>query len=136
MAFVQWQPEFTTGWTAYDTQHQALFEHVNAVHELIEGFNPEDEPRLSAEFLDFLNLVRVHARTEDGLMAELGHPPASDHVSAHGNFLGKLEGVQSLHAFGPESHPAILECLAKFKTHFLADDEQSFLALLRTQPPT
>lgn len=133
MAFVDWLPEYTTGWTAYDTQHHRLIDLVNELHGLVEAYRPGDERRIAARFDEFIDLVRVHARTEDDLMARLGHPPATEHEQAHQAFLQMLLGVSALEDLGVDGHPSLVECLQKFKTHFQGDDEQSFLALLRTQ---
>ncbi len=133
MPFVSWKDAYRTGWSAYDGQHQALFALVNELQDRLEAFAPGKEDALERCFAAFTKLVAEHAALEDRLMAELGHPPATDHAQAHHRFLEGLQGLRDAGDFGTSAHPALREALAKFKTHFEGEDEQGFLVLLRAR---
>ena len=133
MTFVEWKDEYTTGVFDYDAQHQALFAMVNELHRGLEAFRPGLEQELGSTFRRFVDLVGAHVQTEDELMLRSGHPGAAEHRAAHGAYLGRLQALLEEDDFGPAAHPRILGVLSKFKEHFEAEDERSFLALLRRQ---
>jgi hemerythrin-like metal-binding protein len=131
MAFIEWQEHYETGLMGYDAQHKTLFRLANRIHECLERQVPGSDLEINSVFAAFLEMTRTHVRTEDELMAWHHHEPAKDHEEAHRHFIEGLEALADPSVSGLSQRERLSEILHKFKRHFEAEDEQTFLALLR-----
>ncbi|MBL0211726.1 MAG: hypothetical protein IPQ13_12585 [Holophagaceae bacterium] len=131
MAFIEWNEQYETGLLGYDAQHRTLFRLANRIHECLDRQLPGSELELSSVFGAFLEMTRTHVRTEDELMAWHRYEPGKDHEKAHSHFIEGLEAIADSSLGGLSHREHLREILLKFKLHFEAEDEQTFLALLR-----
>ncbi|MBK8727324.1 MAG: hemerythrin domain-containing protein [Holophagaceae bacterium] len=134
MSFLQWQEGYETGYAAYDNQHQTLFRLANRLQEILDHPGSGTGQDIAPVYVAFLELTKAHVRTEDELMRWAGYATADDHDTAHMHFLELLVSAQDTN----DLRPMLRIALQKFKAHFESQDEQAFLALLRTRhyPPT
>ena len=133
MAFIEWQDHYETGLLGYDAQHKTLFRLANRIHECLDRQAPGSDLELSSVFGAFLEMTRTHVRTEDELMTWHQHGPGKAHEEAHRHFIEGLEAIADPTIENFSQSERLSEILLKFKHHFEAEDEQSFLALLRRQ---
>ncbi len=131
MAYIEWKEQYETGLLGYDAQHRTLFRLANRIYECIERQAPGSDLELSSVFGAFLEMTRTHVRTEDELMAWHHFEPGKTHEEAHSHFIEGLEAIADSSIGGLSQQERLREILLKFKAHFEADDEQTFLALLR-----
>ncbi len=134
MAFITWKESYETGFTAYDAQHQTLFRLANRLQDLLDHPGSGTSQDIAPVYMAFLEMTRDHVRTEDELMRWAGYAPADDHDAAHGRFVELLESAQAT----SDVRSLLQTALLKFKAHFESEEEQAFLALLRSRqyPPT
>jgi hemerythrin-like metal-binding protein len=134
MAFLTWKESYDTGFGAYDQQHQTLFRLANRLQEILDHPGNGTGQDIAPVYVAFLELTRSHVRTEDELMRWAGYEPADHHDEAHLQFVELLVNAQH----DNNLRPLLQAALHKFKAHFESEEEQAFLALLRTKhyPPT
>lgn len=124
-AFI-WTPQFVTGLSGVDAQHQHLVDLVNQVGDLLLN-NDSDEASLQALFAELARYATEHFSEEEALMAHWAVDPrhADLHTRHHRDFVEQLVGMWERRQQSPNA-PALLHgFLASWLTmHILGEDQR------------
>lgn len=97
MGIAKFTDDFRTGDAKVDTQHEALFEMVNTLHDAIMQKRAKEAVMPTLEKL--AQYTVEHFATEEKLMQAVGYPDYAAHKKAHEGLLAKateiIEGYKS-----------------------------------------
>ena len=77
---VPWEPNFSVGHEAIDSQHRAMLDQCNRLADLCAGGEGADR-QFAQAFEQLRALAREHFETEAALLAERDHPDLDDHAA-------------------------------------------------------
>ena len=105
-AILVWKPEWETGSSLIDRQHQGMLEHVNHVLQAVaQGKGPEQVAK-TLQFLSFY--VEAHFGMEEALMERSAFPGIDDHRLIHKSLRWQVRDLVERMAADPEAVFAIL----------------------------
>lgn len=101
MAFLDWNPDWNTGVTTIDAQHQVLLRHADALFQAILAGGERAQAERTLMFL--ADYVEYHFRTEEELMAQAGFDGLAAHRAAHDALRAKVAEIAARTAGGGTS---------------------------------
>lgn len=98
MPIVKWDGKFAVGHETIDSQHQTLFDRVNALYDAMMAGKGRDELGRTLAFLREYTVE--HFQTEEGLMQKSAYPGYADHKAIHDDLASKVVDLETKHAQG------------------------------------
>lgn len=88
---LKWSSDLESGYPRIDTQHRKLFDHCNALLEVIQ----EDRPKLDIELqvADLIRAIERHFLVEAAFLNRVGHPRFSAHREEHKQLLASCNEI-------------------------------------------
>jgi hemerythrin-like metal-binding protein len=83
---VQWDPLYSVGNEALDSQHKAILAQCNALSDYTADPSQAAEQRFRAVFTELLTNVREHFSTEEALLSIAVYPALDEHREALDEF--------------------------------------------------
>lgn len=93
---MKWDPQYSTGIDALDTQHKMLFQMSEDYREALEHHEGQRTYGVMLESLDAY--ARGHFGREEQCMFQYQCPAAASNSEAHGQFIATLAGFRQRHA--------------------------------------
>ena len=98
MPIVKWDGKLAVGHPTIDSQHQTLFDRVNALYDAMMAGKGREE---LGQTLAFLREYTVeHFSTEEGLMQKSAYPAYPAHKAIHDDLAAKVVALEAKHAEG------------------------------------
>ncbi len=119
-----WKRKYSVGVKDLDLQHQAIMDHLDALHEsMLDGnVNEAVTPLVS----NLVSLAAEHFATEEELMESTGFPGLADHRAKHQELSRKVQEFIARHGQGDQS--AYSQCMYFVRgwmtEHMQKDDSQ------------
>jgi len=113
MAFYTWTEAMSVGVSLLDSDHRALIDAINRLHDQVEG---DGKPSILEEIFDeLIAYTEFHFAREEKVMAVCEFPPAKSHQEEHASFTQCIYDLRERHAKDPS--PAMMHDLL----HYLKD---------------
>jgi hemerythrin-like metal-binding protein len=124
---LEWGDELNTGDALVDSQHKALFQMVNALHEVIVSRNTRSV--MSGVLGGLERYVGEHFAAEARLMERTGYPSMNQHLMQHEIFTGKTHEIIEEYRSGKlVLGLAISQYLGRWLTcHILTEDKRMIM---------
>jgi hemerythrin-like metal-binding protein len=127
---IEWQSEYSTGYSTVDLQHRELIKIINQLFlDMAMGKGAYTIETIMARLEDF---VKEHFSTEEELMERLAYPKLESHRTAHREFMDEFSRFQELLSSGNRLFALDLyRFLQKYvDEHFMQEDQElgAFLA--------
>lgn len=92
---IVWKEEYKLGIEEIDSQHKALVQLINEIHEgRVEGLKKEVMGKIIDRLVDY---TRDHFSYEENLMSECSYPGSEDHKSGHQHFITMVENFKHMY---------------------------------------
>ncbi|MBI1753506.1 MAG: hemerythrin family protein [Acidobacteria bacterium] len=129
MAFIKWNPKFGVGVNIIDTQHQELFDRVNALFDAMQAGRGKDEIGQTLAFL--ARYTGEHFKTEEDLMQKSAYPGYKDHKAVHDDLTRKVLELQGKLDKGSQmlSLP-VMHFLRDWLSHHISEEDKKLAAHL------
>ncbi len=98
MTIASWNSRFLTGVEIIDLQHEALFETVNTLADVVKLNN--ESPRVVGYLELLVRLTQEHFTTEEQFLRESGNRQLRSHLEEHRGLNAKLQELQTKHMNG------------------------------------
>lgn len=130
---IVWHPAFESGNPQLDTEHQGLFDEINALlWVLIVAERPLEELRVAIDTL-FDNLVQ-HFRDEERLLQHIGYPDLAAHVQLHEALTGQAAVLIEDFSGGRGDIGALFTFLARdVVAHHIASKDRDYFPYVRLE---
>ena len=83
---IQWNPDYSVGSEALDSQHQAILAQCNALADCMADASPESNQKFNDTFAALMAQARQHFATEEALLAQFGYPMLEEQQNEHDEF--------------------------------------------------
>jgi len=98
VTIASWNSRFLTGVEIIDLQHEALFETVNTLADVVKLNN--ESPRVVGYLELLVRLTQEHFTTEEQFLRESGNQQLRSHLEEHRGLDAKLQELQTKHTHG------------------------------------
>ncbi|HOS38675.1 MAG TPA: bacteriohemerythrin [Spirochaetota bacterium] len=89
MPYIMWNDSFSLNDPTIDSQHQRLFDLINALHEAVmDGSRTE---ALAAALAELKRYTEYHFKAEEELLAHAGYPGLEAHQHLHREFIDRID---------------------------------------------
>lgn len=121
MSFIEWEKQFETGLSEFDTHHFHLVRLINRVHECTLSGGNEDIVEILSELISY---AHYHFDAEETWMGTVCYPLLAEHLIEHDGFRGKMQVLQSDFLKNKASvSPEVLKYLRRWlRQHILETD--------------
>ena len=126
MPFFQWSQAMSVGVPAIDSDHRALIDLINSLHE---GLEYDDEPaKLDAIFERLVIYVDYHFAREERVMDACGYPGAESHRGEHEKFAQDMHYIRDRYIKGGETYLAqkLLDFLKTWLNHHILVEDMHY----------
>lgn len=132
MKIAFWRPEYKTGFSKVDEQHQHLFDIINRLHQSMSEGHGKD---VIKDTLDEMIAYTVeHFTMEEALMREQGYPAYEEHKKVHDNLTKELKEIAEKFANGDRFVTLELShFLTKWLIHHIKGQDQKMIKFFREQ---
>jgi hemerythrin len=93
MPLVEWEPKYSVGIAAIDTQHKNLIDIVNQLHEAMRTGKANQE--LNQVLDRLVEYTNTHFRAEELLLQTNGYPTLTDHKKIHASMVGQISELKT-----------------------------------------
>ncbi len=123
MSFYEWSESMSVGVELIDSDHKALIDLINLLHEAVSG--EDNEQSLQDVFDRLIAYTEIHFSREEKVMQACGFPGMTTHQDEHAEFTGRVYEIRAKLQSGDDS-PISNELLVYLKgwlnAHILIQD--------------
>lgn len=119
MPFIEWDPSFSVGSLALDSDHRQLLAILNRIYDAWETQNP-DAAELNRLFDELLDYTDGHFMREESKLSARSYEDLDQHHSAHERLRELVLAFRSRHLAGTQPETMTAE-MAKFLKTWLID---------------
>jgi hemerythrin len=83
---IEWNPDFSVGSEALDTQHQAILAQCNALGDCMAEASPDGNQKFNGIFAALMVLAHQHFTAEEALLTQCGYPMLEEQQNEHDEF--------------------------------------------------
>lgn len=127
---LQWQESYKTGDAEIDTQHQALFEHVN---QFLAATDSAGKLRQATALLQH---TREHFVHEEQLMRRVSYPESGMHAKLHADLLVRLNALTERLGHDTVIDSELEEFLGTWLVHHMATADAKLASYIWSYFPT
>ena len=128
MPFFQWRESMSVGVALIDSDHQALIQLINRLHDHLET---EQAPEVLDQTFDRLvAYIDYHFAREEKVMEACGYPSLDEHREEHLSFTRQIRYVRDRYVKGggEEIGQDLLEFLKNWLTHHILIQDMDYKA--------
>lgn len=131
MAYMEWSDDYLVHIRVIDTDHKALFEIVNALHDRIICEDPFE--KIKATFKALVVYVNEHFAREELYLQECGYPYLKDHREKHDKLAKTVHGYYKLFQESPEQfdQEKFLTFLKKWLSNHILQSDMHYVPYIR-----
>lgn len=130
MSFATWKPEYITGNSKVDEQHQQLFDIINCLHTaMLEGHT---EDVIKKTLKDLLKYTVEHFTMEELLMLYNHYPSYAEHKERHTKLTDQLKEL--CEKFEHKNHSInlqLLHFLNEWLAHHIKGEDKKLIKFLK-----
>ena len=126
MPFYQWSRSMSVGVALLDSDHQALINLINRLHEYLEA---EEDAAVMDEIFDRLvSYIDHHFAREEGVMEACEYPMTEDHKEEHLRFTQEIRYVRDRYVKGGDAGigQELLDFLKNWLTHHILIQDMDY----------
>ena len=130
MAFFQWSEAMSVGVAVLDSDHRALIDLINALHD---GLEFGDEPtELAVVFEQLVIYVDHHFAREEGVMDACGYPASAAHREEHRRLAQDMHYIRDRYIKGgePRIGRELLDFLKDWLNHHILIQDMHYKTYL------
>ena len=130
MKIAFWRPEYETGFSTVDEQHQHLFDIINRLHQAMSQGHGKD---VIKETLDeMIEYTVEHFAMEEKLMREQEYPSYQEHKKIHDKLTGEVKEIADKFAEGDRFVTIELShFLTRWLIHHIKGQDQKMIRFFR-----
>jgi hemerythrin-like metal-binding protein len=123
MPIVKWDAKYSVGHGTIDSQHQTLFDRVNALYDAMMAGKGRDE---MARTLAFLREYTVeHFQTEENLMQKSDYPGYASHKAIHDDLAAQVLDLEAKHTQGSKVlGMEVMNFLKDWLVHHISEEDK------------
>jgi hemerythrin len=131
LEIITWKPEYETGFSLIDEQHQTLFHAINALNSAM--LSKQGEELLERTLAILRNYTTIHFETEESLMRHYEYPNYLDHKNKHKLLREQVDYFEQDHKEAKMGHLTITvsHFLTKWLIHHLEESDKDMITFLR-----
>ena len=136
MPFYTWSESMSVGVALLDSDHKALIETINRLHDAVED---GDEPQvLDGIFDGLVAYIEYHFAREERIMEVCGYPTATEHAAEHLRFAQNMRYNRDRYFRGEEAGVGreLLDYLKDWLTHHILIDDMAYRPYAEGNPST
>ena len=136
MPFYAWSESMSVGVALLDSDHKALIETINRLHDAVED---GDEPGILDGIFDSLvAYVEHHFAREERIMEVCGYPAAAEHAAEHLRFVQDMRYTRDRYFRGEEAGIGreLLDYLKGWLTHHILVEDMAYRPYTEGNPST
>ncbi len=124
MAFVDFEPQYHTGISAMDAQHERLIDLINRLYEAMRSGRASDASgQILAELMDY---AHTHFSSEEVLLEKMGYPNLANHKEVHTKLLQEAADYQRQYQTGKINAFFLLNFLKNWLMTHIADHDVAY----------